>query len=322
MNLKMYFVAGESLEAFAKDAKLPKITYPEEIDDGALRLHSARWSMLSIKELKYWYEQAPVCRTQKYVNIPLKHVGASNCVADKVIAYMHDQKVALTMKHFLGDNVAVASKPKVTFSGPGGSSTSDYDWTEATTIAHTHEAVLNYQTILHHLFSWNPTGLIIQRVLLKHNWMASYGNLTVRVNIIRSFFDRVMRINASRACNRDIIMDYKEMLDLMETMTARTQMAPAAASSSVTADFRIPKSNSSRVATGGRGVARKSSDNRARYNGLLLCFDYNNTKGANCTRPQTPGGCKEPQGQEYAHRCNMKMSGGAYCLRDHRRKEH
>ena len=279
--------------------------------------------MLSIKELKHWYGQAPVCRSQKYINLPLKHEGATNCVSDKVIAYMHDQKIALTMKHFLGDNVAVASKPKVTFSGPGGSSTQDYDWTEATTIAHTHEAILNYQTILHHLFSWNPTGLIIQRVLLKYNWLVTFGNLTSRVNIIRTFFDRVLRINASRACKRDIILDYKEMIDILETITARTSNpAPSTASNHGGPDFKIPKSNSSRTMTGNRSTARKTSDNRARYNGLLLCFDFNNTKGVNCTQPQTPGGCKEPQGQEYAHKCNVKMSGGAYCLRDHRRKEH
>ena len=307
--------------------KLPKTSFPAEVDDGATKLASARWQRLSVKELKYWYEQAPIKRSHKYVNIPLKHVGGTNCVSEKVIALLHDQTVPLTMKQFLQDNCAVASKPKITFTGPGGSSTCDYAWVEATTMAHAHEAILNYQVCLHHLFPWVTTGFIIQRVLLKVNWLADYGHLATRLGIIRTFFNSVLRINAGRACKRGIPMNFKEQFEQMTSIMERTPKqsgGQALAQAGGQQDgYRIPRAAPPRATAGPRtSAAGTKKDNRPRFNGLLLCFDFNNTKGLECSRPPTALGCREPKGQEYAHRCNQKAVGGAYCLMAHKRKEH
>ena len=277
---------------------------------------------MSVKEWKLWYEQAPVCREQKFVNIPLKHLGANHCVSEKVIALCHNQRIALTMKQFIADNVAVASKPKVTFTGPGGSSSTDFDWIEATTLAHAQEAILNYQVIIHHLFPWVVTGFIIQRVLLKVNWLANH-NLSTRMNIIRTFFNGVLRINAARACKLDLPLDYKEQLEFMQTITERVP-TPSGTQTGGSEDYRIPRGSAPRSGAGTRASSASSrKDTRARFNNLLLCFDYNSTKGVECTKRPTTSGCKDPKAnQEFAHRCNFKLAGGGFCLREHRRKDH
>ena len=306
--------------------RLPKIDCPAEVDDGAVRLAMARWFRLSVKELKHWYEQAPVSRSHKYVNIPLKHLGATNCISERVIALCHDQTIPLTMKQFIQDNCAVASKPKVTFAGPGGSSTVDWDWVEATTLAHAHEAILNYQVVIHHLFPWVTTGFIIQRVLLKVNWLAAYGNLNTRLGIIRTFFNSVLRINAGRACKKALPMDFKEQMEQMSSIMERTpSQAPSQAAGGQVDNYKIPRTVPAPRAPGGQRLSAAASgakDKRPRYNNLLLCFDYNSTKGVDCSRPPTGLGCREPKGQEYAHRCNLKLQGGAFCLMAHRRKDH
>lgn len=323
----LYFSA-ETHESFSKDIRLPKVDCPAEVDDGATRLAMARWFRLSVKAPKHWYDQAPISRSHRYVNIPLKHLGAASCVSEKVIALCHDQTVPLTMKQFLQDNCAVASKPKVTFTGPNGSSTVDYAWVEATSMAHAHEAILNYQVIIHQLFPWVTTGFIIQRVLLKFNWMAAYSHMPTRIGIVRSFFDGVLRINASRACKKSLPMDYKEQLEFMNTIIEKTpNLAPSAAAGAPAAaeGYRIPRAAAAKGASAARSGASSSNsakDKRPRFNNLLLCFDFNSTKGIDCTRPTTPLGCREAKGQEYAHRCSAKTAAGTYCLMAHRRKEH
>ena len=285
----------------------------------------ARWFRLSVKAPKHWYEQAPVARSHKYVNIPLKFVGATNCISERVIALCHDQTIPLTMKQFLQDNCAVASKPKVTFTGPGGSSTVDWDWVEAATLNHAHEAILNYQIVIHHLFPWVTTGFIIQRVLLKVNWLASYSNLNTRLKIIRTFFNGVLRINAGRACKKDLPMDFKEQMEHMSSIMERSPSQDLfQANGGHAENYKIPRAGPAARTTSGQrsNAAGTVKDKRPRFNNLLLCFDYNSTKGTDCSRPVTGLGCREPKGQEYAHRCNHKAQGGAYCLMAHRRKDH
>ena len=325
--LTTIFVLGDAYEVFSKDVKLPKITFKKEKDDGERRLHSARFQRLSILEPEEWYEQAPVMRVDVIKNIPLTHVGGTNCVSEKVIIMMHDRKIALTMKHFIIDNVAVACKPKVTYTGPGGSTHSDFAWVEASTLAQAQEAILNYSVLIHHLYSWDTTGFIIQRVLLKHNWLARYAVMTVRMTIIRTFFDGVLRINAAKASNnRGVPMSYKEQLELMESITDRIHNPSNGGGGGHTAQnsgFKIPRSAASNPGPGRQGAAGpKKEDKRARWNGLLLCYDYNSMKGTVCSRPSTPAGCKDGKGAEFAHKCNMRTSGGNFCKLDHRRADH
>ena len=112
-------------------------------------------------------------------NILLTHVGGTNCVSEKVIIMMHDCKIALTMKHFIVDTVAVACKLKVMYTSPGGSTHSDIAWVKTSTLAPAQDEILNYSVLIHHLYTcWNTTGFIIQRVLLKHKWLASYSVMT------------------------------------------------------------------------------------------------------------------------------------------------
>ena len=142
-------------------------------------------------------------------------------VCDKTIIAMHDKRVTLNIKHFLTENVGVAAKPRVTYSGPDGSTHSDFAWVEANTVNQCQEAMLNYDCINHHLYSWDYTGLVMQRLMIKHRWLAAYQSVpTTRVNLVKLFFNSVLRTNASKAVNREAPLDYKEQSELLDGILA------------------------------------------------------------------------------------------------------
>ena len=237
--------------------------FKKEKDEGRSRLHSARFQQLSILEPDEWYKQALVMRVDVIKNILLTHVGGTNCVSEKVIIMMHDCKIALTMKHFIVDTVAVACKLKVMYTSPGGSTHSDIAWVKTSTLAPAQDEILNYSVLIHHLYTcWNTTGFIIQRVLLKHKWLASYSVMTN---------------------NRCVPMSYKEQPELLESITDRIHNpsnSRGGGNPAQNSGFKIPRSTASNPGLGHQGASgSKKLDKRARWNGLLLCYDYNSMKG-------------------------------------------
>jgi hypothetical protein len=110
-------------------------------------------------------------------------------------------------------------------------------------------------------------------------------------------------------------MDFKEQMEQMSSIMERTpSQVPSQAAGGQADSYKIPRAVPAARTAGGQRLSAASSsakDKRPRYNNLLLCFDYNSTKGVDCARPTTGWGCRELKGQEYAHRCNLKLQGGA-----------
>jgi len=52
----------------------------------------------------------------------------------------------------------------------------------------------------------------------------------------------------------------------------------------------------------------------AKLGALFVCYAYNE---GTCKRDKAAKGCKNTQGQEFAHVCNHKKQDGSYCLQPH-----
>ena len=320
---------GENYETFSRDVKPPTVVFKEAKDNGSTKLHPARWHRGALVPPEDYYDQTPVNHVHIYKNIPLKHLGMQHKVCDKTIIAMHDKRVTLNIKHFLTENVGVAAKPRVTYSGPDGSTHSDFAWVEANTVNQCQEAMLNYDCINHHLYSWDYTGLVMQRLMIKHRWLAAYQSVpTTRVNLVKLFFNSVLRTNASKAVNREAPLDYKEQSELLDGILAAGGQPITAATSP---NYQIPKNQgkssggnqwagSSNTAAGGNN--NKKKDNRKAGRDEKFCWAHNSMAGENCSNTRTSTGCSDGKGGNFTHKCNIKLPDGRYCNRSHRRKDH
>jgi hypothetical protein len=58
-----------------------------------------------------WWHRMAVQRKNVYRRLPLKHVGAENCISDNTILRAHDRSLPLMMKMFFSNNYgSVASQ--------------------------------------------------------------------------------------------------------------------------------------------------------------------------------------------------------------------
>ena len=247
--------------------------------------------------------------------------------------------MAVTLKQFLPDNANITSKPRLTLPGPGGSTMTDFAWTEVSTLAQVQEAMLNYGIVLMHLFPWDPTYFVINRILIKNNWAANISNMSERVKLLTTFFNATMRNNAIRATNRLAPLDYKETAEVFEGIFGSnlgshsslvnsdfTSFTGSFATSSGSAAANAGNSGiraNQQQARRGQGADQKQNPaKRAEYNGKGYCYGYNSTRGEKCRNSPTSSGCKNKSEQEFMHRCNVKNASGKICDGKHRRKDH
>ena len=273
--------------------------------------------------------------------------GCNNCVADSTIVDMHDRRNQLTLKKFLSENVSVANKPKVetrTQNEEGSTSTLyDFNWQKPTTLSQVQEAVHNFCSILHWLYPWDPSGLMLLRLMSKYRWiMAAQHDDKNRVELIKTYFNLVMKKLAASATNGKVIPSYKELEELLKTTLSQNGI-----SSDLPTNKAIRNSNSnnfnSKAATrnysdqpktygeysGGNRTRQKQrrNDNWANVDGYGLCWDWNSVDGRNCTRKRrkigSHNGCEGDNDQKFIHLCNAyNEQKQTFCYGNHPQKQH
>ena len=124
--------------AALKQDEIPeKVKFPAGKDDGLKKLHAARFLRLPLSEPKEYYKQVPIKHSKRFRNISLEFSGCANEVSEKTILLLHDRRNAIELKHFLAENLNVASRP-MRFSQKKEDdslvSTADYSWDEASSM--------------------------------------------------------------------------------------------------------------------------------------------------------------------------------------------
>ena len=200
-------------ETTAKQDELPgKTSFRAMKDDGVRRLHAARWLRLPFSDPSSYYDQVPVKHSKKYQNLNLEFARGANKISDKVILNMQDRRHSTELKHFLSENTNVASKPIKEIrrqEKEGVVSFQDYSWEEPQSMRQVLEAIENYRTCLTLLWPMDQSGNIMGRLLLKYRNIQASGDPRVKVAVVSTYFDKVQRVNARRAANKSVILDFE-----------------------------------------------------------------------------------------------------------------
>ena len=336
---------NDSQNHFSKDQPPKPKIFPEQTDDGMKTLHDARFLRCPLAEPETWWKKVPTSRPHLFKNIPLSFMGAQNKIADKTIGCMHDRAKPLTLKNFSSQNACVSSKPMKRIERKGAEGLEmiyDYAWEDPSSMSEVTESLLNYSTVLQQLWPYDPTALIMLRLINKYKWINVSTDMKEKISVITMFFNSVLQDNAGRSVRGETVLNCKEQEEMLKTALIAHNLQSSVPTSRPRADtesrnrtrFNQPAQNqhfnTGNFKIGGRkknfsanssGQFSSSSQSRPRasFNNLSVCYSYNSE---NCKNPPSSAGCKNGS-RELAHVCNVWMSNqNAYCLASHPRTKH
>ena len=315
---------------YTKDKKPKSTKFKSGKDDGFKHLHEARFLRYPLGEMGKWWKRVPRSRTHMFKNLPLQFSGANNKLSPKTIQLLHDRTEILTFKMFHTGNVNVSSKPikKVERREEDGvHSTLDFNWEAPSSLSQVTDALHNYCSALQFLWPYDPTGIILMRIINKYNYFSAAQSLSERVQLISTFFNSVLRENAARASRKELIMSFAEQEECIKTV-----LSSAGLSNTVPAG-RMVNSEQSRMKfqqnkpTFNSAQASNSSSstlpNRNKvvlHNGTPICFAFNN---GSCRNPRSTVGCKDSRNRDLSHVCNKFLDGkNIHCMEKHARVNH
>ena len=333
-------------DAASNKDKLPEPQLFEEKEDDCLKnLHAARWCRMPLTDFPSWWPETPTVRKEVYLDLPLEFCGADNVVADKTLKLMHDKSNELQLKHFLAENVTVSSKPQKevrTYDNDGSINTSvDFNWVAPTTLSQTKEAVLNFASVNFFLYPFDPTGLMLIRLLSKYKWLEYIRQEKTKVELLNTFFNMIMRKNKSAATNNRCIVSFSAMEEILRSILTKNHWMPDLFLRETRENQNQPKNqpqpfnqqggSNLRQRSGNNGPAANSSrpDGKqadwktASVNGAPLCWLYNNMKGKSCRNRKHKEGCQDDEKTYRVHLCNAWVSKkNDHCYGTHAKKDH
>ena len=322
-NLKA--LDGDLSSSFNPDKKPKATTFKKQKDDGFKHLHLARFQRQPLAKMDKWWKLVPKVRTHQYKNLPLKFSGCNNKLTQKTIQSLHDRTKVMQFKHFHAANVNVSSKPVKKIEKreeEGIVSTLDFAWENPTTTAQVSDTLLNYATALFQLWPYDPTGLILMRVVNKFNFASAAPTVSERVSVITAFFNMVLRENATRAVRKDLILDFDEQIDCFKNI-----LSASGYSSAIPSSYKIPKPDSDGfkarfTPSSSRPTSSfstpKPKANVVLHNGVPICFNFNS---GSCRNPSSTVGCRDSKAsKDYAHVCNKWIQAkNSHCFQRHSR---
>ena len=316
-------------KAATKGAALKQDDFPEKVkfpagkDDGQKKLHAARFLRLPLSEPKDYYSQVPIKHSKRFRNISLEFSGCANEVSDKSILLLHDRRNVIELKHFLAENLNVASRPLKYLQRKEDDSlvsSSDYSWDEASSMRQVLNGIENYRSCLHHLWPVDQTGDIIGKLLLKYRHIAVTSDQKTRVAVVTSYFNHVQRANAKRAANKVVVLSFEEhekvLKDTLISFGLRSEVPYDQPMRDGRADTRPGPSGTKPQ----RGRQPKREFPPTSSSGLKICYDFNN---AGCSRTKAGNGCVGQKGEMFSHICNkVDKETKASCHGRHSRNDH
>ena len=334
-------------DSVVKDTKPREVKFREGVDDSFTRLHPARFCRFPLEDPENWWFKTPTVRRETYVSMPLDFLGMENAVADVTIKKLHKKTELLELKHFLTDNVSVASRAKRetrTHNSEEVSTTMEFNWQTPTNLSQAREAVHNFANLNFMLFPFDPTGLVLLRLLNKYNWFSMARDEKTKVELIRSFFNLCMKKSAHAAMNNKCIPSSKNMEDWLKDILTKNNL-------STVPHTNFPNTGSTSFGGGnfnnysGRSF-KQGGQNRSGQpnqhskvtgdnsrmnprdaNGVGLCHDFNKPDGDVCKRKPAwdddkNAGCKDSSGTFFLHSCSQWINKfNKYCNRKHQRKD-
>ena len=318
---------GMGAAVYGRDKKPKAKRFKGQKDDGETILHPARFeSMPWVEPAKYW-QAIPTSRVEIFRHLPLEHLGVEG-VPETTIVKLHNRKVPVELAMMLKD---------------------------ITEIRHVQIAVYNYVALLRSLHPADHGALVILNVLTHAGWAESIGDSDKqRIQIMRKFFDDTVRENSGRAVRREPPLDPEQgrarwlkavavVILHLSLMGVSQQMAAMGSGAGKQQSQKGGKNgkgggggNSGGGGGGGHQGGRPGQSGHkggapggsgpvrtpARFNGMPVCFGFNNVSG--CSRlaaGSTAKNCVDGT-TSFAHVCNYFIKGsgpqgGNHCLAGH-----
>ena len=175
----------------------------------------------------------------------------------------------------------------------------------------------------------DPTAMIMNYLLTTYKWLSGAGDWKVRQDIVIAYFNTVLRINAGRATNRQVVLSHAEHEQILKDCMVKQNIRPEVplytpqTRSSGHPAAQFPQGNQTQP-------GRKPSTQQARkkiipgINGVPCCLSYNAMdRSKKCRNSPTSDGCKDMNGRTFVHVCNMFVPNkNAHCLGNHKRRDH
>ena len=300
----------DSLEVPDKDEKPVMRKFKKSKDDGFKHLHPARFLQAPFSHPKKWFRYIPQKRDVLCKSLNLEFLGCANLVADKTIINLHNRTVPLLLKHFSSENAGVASKPRREVrrvDDDGYSVTTDLSWEVPLSLTAVQEAVSNFACINAVLWPLDPTGSIMQRLLMKYKWFTPANDAKTRIEVVTSYFNNILKRNANRAVNGEPVLSFDEHESVLKGLLQRFGLPgdPPTQAPLQIKQRQVPTSGSSQ---------QSLQD---------VCFGFNATDGSRCKNKPIPGGCRSDRGREFVHKCTaFNPATGRRCFGKHPRKDH
>ena len=315
-----------------KDGSLPVTPYKEPmVDNSCTDLHPARFQRAPLASPRTWYHKVPTERTPVIIGaIPLEVTGTANLIPETTIKTMHNRAKKLTLEMF---------------------HTGSFDPKKVVDTADSYEAIYfqmeclgRYAAVNQQMYPLDTSPVTIYNVLQKYRWVVAATNGAVRRSIITTFFNSVMKLNASNFNSRLPPLKYAEMEIEIRKCFIDEKITPDTALMGRPVPPEVPQAsnqsfgNQSRNGggrrggnTGGRGAGRsrgnfnQNGERRvANYQGKSVCRNYNQFGTDNCGRISEEGGCRTRDGSiHYAYVCNVFVEAqNEFCYGNHPRAQH
>jgi len=307
-------------EVYVKDIKPKKKKFRQQSDDGAKKLHPARFLPLPREAAAAWWRKVPTSHTEIYRHLPLAEYGCEG-VKEEVVVRMHNRKIPVQLKALCSD---------------------------FKDLKQVQLAVAKFSTVQRYLHPADLGGNTILLVLLEASWGEGVCNDDkTKIKLVEVFFDECVNENCHRAVHRQPPLGYEQLRSrwLKAVGQVCPQIGLAAMGQHIAALSGVRKAGGGdrgghRNASGtgvrdtsgtGNGINRQQKkpggngtglDGRvpARHMGLPVCFGFNNKDGCRRLAPGSTATKCQDGSVTFAHVCNHYfLDRKVHCLQQHSR---
>ena len=304
---------GLGSAVFGKDMKIRKTKYKKMTDDGQTKLHPARFSRLPLAPPRKYWKQVPKRRANIFRHFPLAHYGAEGQMAETTFVRMHDRQVPVELDLFTKTAVEKESFPTMRLQ----------------------QGLVNYAIAMHSIWPTDYSPLVMMKVLAEFRWgEAATEDEKTRVELVKKWFNEVVRENSGRAVRCEPPLDYEQcrakwtrVIELSFPRLAEAGGGGKGVKGGQGGQLQQNKGN------GGGGQQGKAANRTpavggglntppAAVSGVPCCYSFNQTAG--CTREaRGQNACKDKDGRVYSHYCNWwDNKAKKHCLKSHCRAKH
>jgi len=266
--------------------------------------------------MEVWWRKVPTAHMEVYRHLPLAALGVEG-IPEAIIVRMHNRKLPVELKSIC---------------------------TDMKDMRQVQLAVNAYVTIQRYLHTADLSGSIILMVLTEAGWGEAVADTEkLKISIVEKFFDSCTKENAHRAVHREPPMDYeKTKARWVKAVSAVCpQFGLAAVGQQIAA---MSSGGRSHRQSGGNGIVGRSggggggggaggnaaagkqrtggfeSRPPARFQGLAVCYGFNNKEGCKRLAPGSAAPKCQDGNTAFAHVCNFFLHDKkAYCMQSHPR---